>query len=441
MRILIVSPTIEDTHGRGLNQIARNLVESLNSLGHEVGLLAGTPHRKHFLKFEPYDAKIEHLYLQHYLNEGRGSFKYLVKGGYSKINLLKAIINRDIRKPRYINIEPELLSKKGNLLHSLKYCIISPYYYQFLVRNYHSYSRTIIKDIAKKFDIDLIVTTSPTVLSKGDLPERTKLIQFVHDFMPIELVETPPDNDTPLKFADQVYTSVFESDFLLANSQDTKNKVLASNPQAKVEVLFWALPKKHYDTEASTILITKNLQKNHYLVFASALEKRKNLENIMEAYSLVADKINMPLVLIGSPGYGFEDILKKYKSLPQHIQNNIIFTGYVSELDKYCLLKNATAMIFTTIYEGLGIPVIESMSCGTPVITTRIGGLPEACQDAAKYVDNPYNVAEIADAIVDTVSDGTRRDAMSLKGIELSSEFTEEKFIKRVKEVIDKVRG
>ena len=234
MRILIVSPTIEDTHGRGLNQIARNLIESLTALGHEVGLLVGTPHRKHFTKYAPYDAKIEHLYLQHYLNEGRDSFRYLVKGGYSKINLLKAIIKGDIHHPRLIPIEPELLSKKRSLLHHVKFCIISPYYYQFLVRNYHKQSRKIIKSVCKKYNVDMVLCTSPAIISKSDLPANTKLVQFVHDFLPIEVMETPPDNNTPLTFADQAYTAVFGSDLLLANSEDTKAKVLEQNPNAHV---------------------------------------------------------------------------------------------------------------------------------------------------------------------------------------------------------------
>jgi len=440
MRILIVSPTIEDTHGRGLNQIARNLIESLTSLGHEVGLLVGTPHRKHFTKYAPYDAKIEHLYLQHYLNEGRDSFRYLVKGGYNKVNLLKAVIKGDIHNPRLIPIEPELLSKKRSLLHHVKFCIISPYYYQFLVRNYHKQSRKIIKSVCKKYDIDMVLCTSPAIISKQDLPSKTKLVQFVHDFLPIEVMETPPDNDTPLTFADQAFSAVFGSDLLLANSEDTKSKVLEQNPNANVEVLFWSRPSRTFDTESSTILKTKNLRKGKYLVFASALEKRKNLENIMEAYALVADRINMPLVLIGSPGYGFEDIMKKYQSLPQHIQERIIFTGYVSELDKYTLLTHATAMVWPTLGEGLGIPIIEAMASHTPVITTGFGASAEAGGNAAEYVNDPYNPAEIADAIMRVTSDEDLRAEMVKKGNKIAAHFTSEKFNERVEKAMRRLQ-
>jgi len=436
MRILIVSPTIEDVHGRGLNQIARNLIESVSGLGHEVGLLVGTPHRKHFIKYQRYDAKIEHLYLQHYLNEGRDSFRYLVKGGYTKFNLAKAILKRDIHKPRLIQIEPELLSQKHNLLHDLKFCIISPYYYQFLVRNYHRQTRNIMRDICKRFSIDVVLCTSPTIISKNDLPHSTKLVQFVHDFMPIEIVETPPDNDTPLTFADQAYTTVFDSDLLLANSEDTKKKILESNPHAKVEVLFWALPQHKVDTTASTILKTKNLHKGEYLVFTSALEKRKNLENIMEAYSLVADKINMPLVLVGSPGYGFDAIIQRYQALPEHIQERILFTGYISEVDKYALLENASALVFPTIAEGLGIPIIEAMASGTPVVTTKSGAAAEAGSDAALYVNNPYDPSEIADAILRVVTDMPLRKHMIQKGKQAASTFTHENFEARVKQAM-----
>ena len=441
MRILVVSPTIEDTHGRGLNQIARNLIESLTALGHDVGLLVGTPHRKHFTKYAPYDAKIEHLYLQHYLNEGRDSFRYLVKGGYNKMNLLKAVVRGDIHNPRLIPIEPQLLSKKRSLLHHVKFCIISPYYYQFLVRNYHKQTRKIIRNITKKYDVDMVLCTTPAIIGKNDLPGHTKLVQFVHDFLPIEVMETPPDNNTPLTFADQAYTAVFNSDMLLANSHDTKQKILEQNPNAKVEVLFWSLPTRKFDTSASTILKTKNLRKGKYLIFTSALEKRKNLENIMEAYALVADKINMPLVLIGSPGYGFEEILKKYQSLPEHIQERIVFTGYVSELDKYALLENATAMVFPTIAEGLGIPIIEAMASHTPVITTGFGASAEAGGDAALYVNDPYNIAEIADAITRVATDEKLQAHMVEKGDKIAAHFTHAKFNERVEKAMRDLAG
>lgn len=436
MRILIVSPTIEDTHGRGLNQIANNLIESLSQLGHEVGLLVGTPHRKLFTKYQPYDAKIEHLYLQHYLNEGRNSFRYLVKGGYNKKNLLKAVMSGQIYRPRLIPINESMLSKKGSVLHFLKYCIISPYYYQFLVRNYHHQTGKIIRRIVKKFDIDMVLCTSPAIIGKKDLPSATKLVQFVHDFMPIELVETPPDNNTPMTFADQAYSAVFESDMLLANSEDTKKKILEQNPKANVEVLFWSLPQKKFDTSTSTILKVKNLRKKHYLAFTSALEKRKNLENIMEGFALVADKLNMPLVFIGSPGYGFEDILKKYQSLPPHIQDLILFTGYVSELDKYALTQNATAFVFPTIAEGLGIPVVEAMASGTPVITSRNSALAEAGGDAAEYVDDPYDPAQIAEAMLRVVSNEELRADMIKKGEKIAAKFTREKFNERVRKAM-----
>lgn len=434
MRVLIISPSLEEPGSRGLHVITKNIIESLQHTGNATGLLVGLPNHKKFKESKEYDSKITNIYLQHYMNEGRRSFRYVVKGGYSRMNAAMAAFKGDIYRPRFIAIEPETLPGKKTMLNDMQFAIQSPFFYQLLNRNHEKKVRKILQKICSKNKIDLIISTAPSVIYSSWF-KRTKVVQFVHDFMPIEVTETPPDNDTPLVFAKQIYAACHGSDLLLANSEDTKAKIIESNPDAKVKVLYGAVQAPR--DSGSTILSQRNLKKDGYLVFASALEKRKNIENIMSAYALAKEKIHdMPLVFIGGAGYGFEDIFDAHQSLPDEVRDSIIFTGYLSRADKDALFINARACIFPTIYEGLGLPVVEALAGGTPVLASNVGAMPEAGKDAAFYVQDPYNVEEISAGIISISTDETLRKDLMAKAPKVVDFFSEEQFRKRLSEVI-----
>ena len=437
MRILVVIPSLEDTEGRGINVIAKNLIDGLGDAGHEVGLLVGMPKRKPVKELRLFDRKTEHLYLQHYVLEGKKSFRYFVRGGFSRFNVSKAMFRGDIYDVEEITLDPELLSPKRSLLHDVKFCIQAPFVYQLLNHNKRRQIHKVFRKITRQFTIDAVLSVAPADIYKEDLASHVKLIQFVHDFMPIEMLETPVENDTPITTSKNLYAACLQSDLVIVNSEDTKGKVLAANPEASVEVLYGAVKPPQETAVQSSILAQKNLQPGHYLVFASVLETRKNLVNIFEAYSLIFEDIHkMPLVLIGAPGYGFKEILEKYKSLPAEVRSHVIFTGYVSELDKMTLFQHARASVYTTLYEGLGIPVVEALACGTPVVTSDAGALREAGKDAALYVKNPYDPAQIAEGIREIVNNNALRAELLSRSDKVVAFFSSANFKKRIQETI-----
>lgn len=437
MKILFVSPDIEQKP-RGINVILKSLMIVAKQEGHEVGLLTGIPSGDVFDEEDQLRSKIEHLWLQHYLRKGRESFQYIIKGGYRKKNLLKSLLNLSVFRSYTININRGYLSGDERLLRHVDFAVRSPFYYQFLVRNISFIPRHMLKKVVKKNDIDLVIVASPSLLRSKDAGSA-KLAHFVHDVMPLELVEAPPDENTPNKYAAQFYSTVMKSDFLLTNSEDTKKKVSDVNSEASVHVLYGTASSKKKDITNTSILKNKNLNSRQYLVFVSTLEKRKNLENLMDAYALIAEKIKMPLVLVGGAGYGFEDILEKYDSLPEHIRKQIVFTGYVSESDKYTLLNNAFSFVFPSVYEGIGLIIIEAMQHNIPVITTKNSGLIEAAGDAAHYINDPYDIAEIAERIMEVHNDGKLRDSLREKGSKVSNKFSHEHFRNRFKKALEKM--
>lgn len=438
MRILFLTVDAEENM-RGIGSILKNLIRAARADGHEVGLLTGIPYKNAYEGDPKLRERIEHIHLQHYLLEGRKSFRYMIPGGYRKRNILKKMIKLGFLQHAWLTIQPDLLSGKKTLAYDLDFVVRAPFVYQFIARNKKRISRKMVGRIARAYNIDLVFAVSPTVLRSSDLGHRSKLATFVHDIMPLEVLESPPDNDTPARFARQIETAARHSDLLMANSIDTANKIKHLVPRADIDVVYGVVSSAHEDIVDSAILELRGLKRGNYLLFVSAVEKRKNLEGLFEAYTLAFDRINMPLVVVGAPGYGFEQIAESYEALPKHIRDQILFTGYTPEDDKFTLFKHARAFVLPSFSEGLGVQNIEAMSYGIPTLSTAVGAIPEMAGDAALLVKNPYDVHEIAEALVKISTDDDLRAKLIEKGKDRYKHFTFAKFQQRVSESLSKL--
>ena len=428
MKILFVAAEIE-SQARGINYILKHMVIAAKQAGHQTGLLVGYPHAGNV------GGAKENEFFCNYMKNGKDSFSDIVPGGYSKASIVKSALNFSLLNAKQIDVDKKLAAKKLDWEENLDFYIKSPFIYQFFVRNINQIPRMQIKKITKKFDIDLVIVATPSILRKQDL-SGSKLAHFVHDFMPLELEETPKENNDEERFLTQITSTINNSDFLLANSDDTAKKIININKDASVNVLYGSASSSNVDTSKSNAHKRFNLKKQGYLLFASTLEKRKNVERLLEAYSNSHKKIDMPLVLIGAPGYGFEDIYEKYRSLPSYVQKDIYLTGYISEEDKYCLFENGYAFVFPSIYEGIGLIIIEAMQSKLPVISSSRGALPEAGGDAAIYIDDPYSTKEIEEKILHLVNNPGERDDLINKGLVQVKKFTPEKFHERFDKAI-----
>lgn len=442
MNILILSPTIEDKHARGINAIAKNIIDAAHELNADVGILTGIPGHNTVKRSETISSKIEHTIMQNYLLWGKESFGFIRPGGNSKASVLKSILSGSIYRSKKVTINKEHLGQQpGNLLKKLDFCIQSPYIYQFINHGYKGITKKALRKITKEHAIDVVITTSPVVLEKSWVHPSTKIVQFIHDAMPIEMVETPPDNNTPYVFGAQYESAILNADLLLANSEDTKQRIKEVKKDANIEVLYTAISKKNIDTSRSAILKSKNIEAGKYLYYNAAIEKRKNISRIIEAYSLAFENIDkMPLVLAGAPGYGFDEILETYNQLPQEVQDNVIFTGWVTETDRMKLFECANSFIFPSLKEGLGITILEAMLYEIPVLTTNYGALAEMGEDSVLYVDNPYDVQEIANGIERIVHDNALRADLIEKGKETAAKYTPEAFSKRIKKALKQLK-
>jgi len=181
-------------------------------------------------------------------------------------------------------------------------------------------------------------------------------------------------------------------------------------------------------TDNARIQIVKQSNKIYgdYFLYLGTLEPRKNIERLIEAYAVLKqDKPDAPaLVLAGRKGWLYETIFERVTALG--LINDVIFTGYVTDEDAPILLSGALAFVFPSLYEGFGMPPLEAMACGTPVLTSNCSSLPEVVGDAAILVD-PYSVEEIRQGMQHLMEDEVLRQELSAKGLARAKEFTWER--------------
>lgn len=166
-----------------------------------------------------------------------------------------------------------------------------------------------------------------------------------------------------------------------------------------------------------------------YILFLATLEPRKNIESIIEAYDAYRSAGNAAPRLVIAGGEGWKaDRVRKTVAAAAH-RADITFLGYVHEKHKPALYRGASAVVFPSFYEGFGLPVLEAMASGTPVITSFAGSLPEVGGDAAIYVD-PFNVSDIVSAfgqLFHPTTGPALKKLLTTRGILRARDFTWDK--------------
>ena len=158
-----------------------------------------------------------------------------------------------------------------------------------------------------------------------------------------------------------------------------------------------------------------------YLLGLGTVEPRKDLPTLVRAFAALAAELPHRLVLAGLPGWGAGELEAAVAA--SGVADRILVTGYVADADKAALLTGADVFAYPSRYEGFGLPVLEAMACGTPVVTTTGGSLPEVAGDAATLID-PGDEDALAAAIAKLATDPPARQDAAARGLARAASFT-----------------
>jgi glycosyltransferase involved in cell wall biosynthesis len=233
--------------------------------------------------------------------------------------------------------------------------------------------------------------------------------------------------------------AVKRADHFIAVSRSTKNDLCSifGIPQEKVDVTHLAadehlLPLRDAEKNRLRAEFSEQIKKpiDKYVMTISSSDARKNIDRTIIAFKSIKKQLpgNTKLVVAGIPPRDFNN----RQQSGMYSDNDVIWTGPLDNLDEW--LKCADAMIFASLYEGFGIPILEAFASGIPVITSNCSSMPEVAGDAAILVD-PCDEQSIAQAIAGVCNDAQQREKMIAAGLQRNREFNWEKTALKTLEV------
>ncbi len=218
------------------------------------------------------------------------------------------------------------------------------------------------------------------------------------------------------------------SRLVLADSEATKADLatIYEIAEDKVEVAYPA-----YDNTLQPVDNKRQLAevrgkyriKPPYFLFLSTLQPRKNVARIIEAFADVAAAVPESLVLAGNQGWLAEPLLQQIEALPDAVRQRVCLPGFIDEADKAALLSGATALVYPSLYEGFGFPILEAQACGTAVLTSANSSLPEVAGDGA-WIVSAESVSSIKTALRGLSKDSTYRSDLVAKGFRNLQRFS-----------------
>lgn len=297
---------------------------------------------------------------------------------------------------------------------------------------------------------DLMHWTYPLPLRIKGIPN----VYTLHDLVPLRLPYTTLDNKRQyLKLVKRIAKT---ADHIITVSESAKQDIIdllgvepdrITNTYQAVDV-----PEKYANKPAEVVQReiegTFGLEYGNYFLFWGSIEPKKNVGRIIEGY--LASCVKAPLVIVGAQAWKSEEEIRllyddNIRSLVQvenvtRVKQKVIQLSYAPFPLLVSLIKGAKATLFPSLYEGFGLPVLESMLLGTPVISSTTASIPEVAGDAALLV-NPYDTRQIAEAVRAIDADeGLRRDLIG-RGILQASQFSAEAYRARLASVYQRFLG
>ncbi len=230
-------------------------------------------------------------------------------------------------------------------------------------------------------------------------------------------------NRTYLTYA--VRDSLRRADRAIAISESTKRDLVHyfGVQSDQVRVIYCGVDPIFTPARDSVDIRAKYALPEKFLLFLGTIEPRKNIARLIRAFALAKREAKLPhrLIMVGAYGWKYAEVNRA--ATAAGVAADVIFVGYAPQEEIAQWYRAADLFVYPSLYEGFGMPPLEAMACGTPVVTSNASSLPEVVGDAALMVP-PEDERALADAIIRAVTDRTLREAMAARGIAQARKFS-----------------
>lgn len=237
--------------------------------------------------------------------------------------------------------------------------------------------------------------------------------------------------------------TLYKASAVITDSMASRNDLMQffKVPSSKLRVIYLAAEELFFvklsESERQTILRRYGLTEG-YVLFVGVLQPRKNLERLLHAFALLRPKFEcLPLVIVGKLGWKTQRLLQLVNELK--LGDCVKFIGYVSDEDLPAVYQSAKIFTYPALWEGFGLPVLEAMASGVPVLTSATSSLIEIASDAAVLVD-PLSVRSIFEGMYQLLTDEKLRDELRQRGLERARQFSWLKTAKETLQVYEQVK-
>jgi glycosyltransferase involved in cell wall biosynthesis len=288
-----------------------------------------------------------------------------------------------------------------------------------------------------RFDVLFAPNFVPPPTSRG------RVVLTVHDLAFRRFPETAPL--ATRRWLQRLEGTLRRAAEVIVVSEATRRDLLELYPvdPARVTTIHHGIDTERYqpapDADVARVRARLGLH-GPYLLFLGGIEPRKNLPRLVRAFASGWAGAEGPALVIAGASVpwnpeGRQEVEAVMRDIPGEASDRIHMAGYVAGRDKVALLSGADALVFPSLYEGFGFPVLEAMACGTPVLTSNVSSLPEVAGDAALFVD-PSDETSIAEGIGRLIDDPALRDRLRVAGRQRVEQFTWEQCARQTAAVL-----
>lgn len=299
--------------------------------------------------------------------------------------------------------------------------------------------QTAIPYLLDRYNIDLF--WGPNYSIPLIRPKKTKAVITVHDMVSFVYPETLPAKTViHNRFGLPMY--LHHADYVITESESTKRDILRflDYPHSRVDITLLGVNQRFFQniSERDQILRKHDID-FPYILSVGTIEPRKNLIGVIQAFFrlLKGHTVEHRLVVVGANGWKYSAVYELLESHPE-LKERIYFLGYVPDEDLPALYQGASLFVYPSFYEGFGLPPLEAMASGVPVIASNVSSIPEVVGDAGLLV-NPYSIDEMANAIERILTNQELAYTLSKTGLERARTFTWDRTAKQTLSIFEKI--